>query len=103
MIDANSSEQPEILEAHWDLDQVDALLDDLQRGANVQHVQIRTSSDGRPEDRGATLQEAQGLLHAGEAKAIQIRYTFEQETWCDTLMVLPDSIRIIRMRGNISV
>lgn len=93
------SEEPEILEAHWDHDQVQSLFDDLQAGAQVEHVQVRCMTDGKPSDRTVTLHEAQQLLETKVAKAIQIRYRFEQEQWCDTLMVLPDSVKIIRTRG----
>jgi len=94
-----TSEQPELLEAEWDHAQVDALFDDLQQGAKIHHVQVRKTAQGRPQDCQTTLDEARTLLHLGAAKAIQIRYTFDDQNWCDTLMVLPQSIRIIRTRG----
>jgi len=92
------------LEAEWDREQVNALFDDLQGAAELQqaeihHVQVRTSAPNSPKDHQTTLGEARQLLASGEARAIQIRYTFNGETWCDTLMVFPELIRIIRTRG----
>ena len=89
---------PELLEAHWDLEQVVQLFRDLNEGADVQHVQVRTASDGRAQDQSVTLLEAKELLEKGEARAIQIRYDFDEQNWCDTLMVKPDEVHIIRTR-----
>jgi hypothetical protein len=88
--------QPDVAEAHWDLEQVDNLFEDLQQGADVQHVQVRTGSAEGPRDRVVTLNRAHELLRSGEAKAIQIRYEFDEKSWCDTLMVGAADVRIIR-------
>lgn len=89
---------PDILEAHWDMEQVDNLFEDLQQGAKVQHVQVRTTSGGATKDLAVTLGEALSLLHRGEAKAIQVRYEFDDQSWCDTLMSDSMDVRIIRTR-----
>jgi len=91
--------EPEILEAEWDLGQVNALFDDLRRGAIIHHVQVRSTSGHGLGDQAVTLDQSQELLARGEAKAIQIRYEFDQKTWCDTLMVGPESIRVIRTQS----
>jgi hypothetical protein len=101
----DAAEQPELLEAEWDREKVNTLFDDLQRAeeldhAQIHHVQVRTSASPSSQDCQTTLGEARRLLDAGEARAIQIRYTFDHENWCDTLMVLPDSIRVVRTRDN---
>ena len=93
-----TTEFPEILEAHWELEQVDNLFEDLQQGADVQHVQVRTASDEGTKDRTVTLDRAHELLRNGEAKAIQVRYEFDEKVWCDTLMVGAADVRIIRTR-----
>ena len=93
-----TTELPEILEAHWDLEQVTNLFEDLQQGADVQHVQVRTASDECTEDRVVTLGRARELMRNGEAKAIQIRYEFDEKVWCDTMMIGADDVRIIRTR-----
>ncbi len=95
---SDPNEPPEILEAHWDREQVVQLFHDLSEGANVQHVQVRTVSDSRSQDQAVTLLEAKELLEKDEARAIQIRYDFDGQNWCDTLMVKPDEVHIIRTR-----
>jgi hypothetical protein len=105
MTDSSDSHDPSApLEAEWDREKVYALFDDLQQAAvakqaEIHHVQVRTSSPSTAKDCQATLEEARRLLDSGEARAIQIRYSFDDESWCDTLMVFPDVIRVIRTRG----
>lgn len=90
--------ESEVLEAEWDLEKVNALFDDLRQGAIVDHVQVRSTPGDGPNDCAVTLDQSQEMLAAGEAKAIQIRYRFDEQTWCDTLMVGPESIRVIRTK-----
>ncbi|MEZ6102352.1 MAG: hypothetical protein R3E01_25720 [Pirellulaceae bacterium] len=93
----SEAEQPQMYEAIWPPEQIDALFVDLESGAEVRHVQVRTSvPEQRPQDAQTTLSEAQRMLHRGTARAIQIQYLFDGQVWCDTLMVLPDGIRIVR-------
>ena len=97
MTQTDDQQQPEILEAYWDRDQVDALFDDLKQGADVSHVQVRTtSSHQRPADATVTLEQARELLDDNHAKAIQIYYEYEGKAWCDTLMPMADTMHIIR-------
>ena len=96
MTDAHQ-DQPELFEAYWDRHQVDALFADLKQGARISQVQVRTmSGTNRLSDSAVTLEQAHELLDHGRAKAIQIYYDYDGKNWCDTLMALPDSIRIIR-------
>jgi hypothetical protein len=92
------SPEPDVLEAHWDHEQVVTFFQDLGLAAQVEHVQVRSMADGKPTDRAVSLHEAQQLFVSQQAKAIQIRYRFELEPWCDTLMVLPDGVKIIRTK-----
>ena len=94
---------PEVLEAQWDHEQVNALFRDLDQGAKILHVQVRATSSNGPKDglkaspdRAVTLSEAHQLFQDGVTKAIQIRYEFGGQTWCDTLMVEPETVKIIR-------
>jgi hypothetical protein len=76
------------------VDQVLQLFDDLRLGAQVEHVQLRTSN----RDGVATLGEAQQAFAGGTAQAIQVRYRFEGELWCDTIMPSDPTTKIIRTR-----
>lgn len=85
---------PEILQAEWARDQVMALFADLAAGADVRHAQLRTADS----DATVTLAEAQAAFAAGNAQAIQVRYRFEGEMWCDTIMPGDPTTKIIRNR-----
>ena len=89
-------ELPEVLEAYWDYEQIDTLFHDLSQGAVVSRVQVRYRSDGGIEDTAMKLEQAHRLFLARDAKAIQIWYEFENTKWCDTLMMQPDAVHIIR-------
>lgn len=86
--------EPEILQAEWDREQVLQLFADLAAGAEVQHVQLRTKDADSP----ATLQAAEEAFIRGNAEAVQVRYLFEQEAWCDTIMPGNPTTKIIRNR-----
>lgn len=85
---------PEILQAEWARDQVMALFADLAAGAEVRHVQLRTADA----DATTGLAEAEAAFAAGRAQAIQVRYRFEGELWCDTIMPGDPTTKIIRNR-----
>lgn len=85
---------PELLEDVWPLDRIVLLFEELEVGAEVEHVQLKRA--GR--DAGVSLAEAAAAFQAGEALAIQVRYRFAGDTWCDT--ILPEGLhaRIVRNR-----
>lgn len=90
----NNEPLPAILQAEWAEDQVMQLFADLSAGAEVQHVQLKSAtSDGT-----VSLAEAANAFAAGQAQAIQVRYAFDQETWCDTIMPGSPTTKIIRNR-----
>lgn len=97
MSDAFESE-PTLYEAVWDREQLRQLFADLNQAAEIQHVQVRTEVDGSRGDRTVTLGEAEALFEAGQAAAIQVRYCFDGEQWCDTVMIDANAARIIRTR-----
>jgi hypothetical protein len=97
MSDGSESE-PTLYEAVWDREKMRQLFADLNQAAEIQHVQVRAEVDGARGDRTVSLAEAEALFHAGQAAAIQVRYCFDGEQWCDTVMIEADEARIIRTR-----
>ncbi len=90
----NNEPLPEILQAEWAKDQVLQLFADLAAGADVQHVQLRSSTT----DATVNLAAAEQAFAIGDAQAIQVRYVFEGEMWCDTIMPGDPTTKIIRNR-----
>ncbi len=90
----NNEPFPAILQAEWSADQVLQLFDDLRDGSDVQYVQLKSIRA----DATVTLAEARSSFAAKEAIAIQVRYLFENEMWCDTIMPGDPTTKIIRSR-----
>jgi hypothetical protein len=49
-----------------------------------------------------TLLEAEQLLTTGAARGLQIRYTYDQVQWLDTLMPVANGIRLVRIAHPIN-
>lgn len=97
MIDPDTNQPPqEVYHDDWSYAQIEQLFLDLAAGAEVEHVQVRLADADRSADQAVTLQDASDAFHRGDATAIQIRYRFEGQVWCDTLMVRPSEVRIVR-------
>lgn len=91
---SNPDPLPEILEAEWAKDQVLQLFADLAAGADVQHVHMKTGHT----DIAVSLAAAEAAFSRGQAVAIQVRYVFEAEMWCDTILPDDPTTKIIRTR-----
>jgi hypothetical protein len=90
----NNVPLPEILQAEWAKDQVMQLFADLAAGADVQSVQLKSATTSA----AVPLAAAEAAFAADEAHAIQVRYSFEGEMWCDTIMPGSPTTKIIRNR-----
>lgn len=77
-----------------DRHQVSALRRDLQAKATVSSVHPKSG----PRGASLGLQEGISLLLGGQMSGIEIRYRFENQSWCDTLMAHgPESFRLVRL------
>lgn len=90
----NTVPLPEILQAEWAKDQVMQLFADLAAGADVRHVQLKSSTT----DGTVPLAVAEAAFATDEAQAIQVLYEFDGELWCDTIMPGTPTTKIIRNR-----
>ena len=98
----NDSFDPQLFQSELNPDEVEALFADLKLGAEVTHVQVKMATGKGAADSKMTLTEAHELLRLGQVAAIQIRYRYEQQDWCDTLMVLPHAVRIVRNTSSVA-
>jgi hypothetical protein len=90
----NRDDHAEVLQAEWSFDQLLQLFSDLQAGAEVEHVQLRTAQ----RDQAVSLTEAEHAFVQGIARAVQVRYRFEGELWCDTILPGDPTTTIVRTR-----
>lgn len=90
----SESNFPELLQAEWSQSQLLALLADLATGAEILHLQLRTTA----QEKQATLEEVSESITTGIARAFQVRYLFDSELWCDTVLLGSPTSKIIRSR-----
>ncbi len=74
---------------------LDQLFDDLAACARVHSVQPRTAPQAAPVR--LTLDQARAGLHEGHLRAVQVRYTYDNKAWCDTLIAQEGGVRVVRI------
>lgn len=89
---------PQLLGGELDATNLRQLFDDLASCAKIDRVQVRSHEGGRPDDRLTTLLEARDLIEGGSASMVQIRYRYQDEAWCDTLLVRDGRVRLVRVQ-----
>lgn len=86
---------PQLSSAILDAATLSALFADLSACAEVDQVLVKDAA-GTNAATAPSLDAAQSALAAG-ARAVQIRYRWQERWWFDTLMRTPDGVRIVRM------
>ncbi len=90
---------PDLNQALLDWPGVEALLRDIEACTEVTEIIPKSVAQGYvPENGVLTLAEARQLLAQRAVRALQIRYRHNGAEWWDTLMVLPDGWRLVRIR-----
>ncbi|MHC5113012.1 MAG: hypothetical protein ACYTGP_01130 [Planctomycetota bacterium] len=82
---SDSTPTPELRERALSPEDVEALFDDLSLHAEDVRVLLKGGARDRATTDPVSLAEARTAL-AEEKTAVQVRYRFGGETWCDTLM-----------------
>lgn len=91
-------EAPEVLEGRLDRVGVESYFRDLDELAEIDQVLVRWVDTMR-ESAATTLEESRDAVRSGTAHAVQIRYRYGEETWCDTLLADDKGHRILRVRS----
>lgn len=91
---------PELQQAQFDAAELETLLRDIAACAEITEVIPKYSATGHvPDNAALTLDDGRRLLLAGEARAVQFRYRYQEADWWDTLMALPGGqFRLVRIR-----
>lgn len=92
----------DLYQAELTLDQLDALLRDLQSSAQIVSVTTRGSNRDRASGPagGESMDEAMDGLRRRTLGAVQIRYRFEGVNWVDTLTARGANYTLIRARHH---
>ncbi|MFI5299637.1 MAG: hypothetical protein ACHREM_16245 [Polyangiales bacterium] len=80
---------------------VDALFRDVAASPKLVGVAVKRAGGLHGEDAGAdllaALSEARRALREGAAFAVQLRYQRDGREWWDTLMRVPEGVRLVRI------
>jgi len=87
---------PELCETLLSPDQFQELIGDLMTHAEDVKVTVKGAARDRPAP--VRIDEAGRGLADGSVRAVQVRYRFDGEAWCDTLSLGPDGTRLVRTK-----
>ena len=84
-------------------EEVMQLLRDIELCAEITEIIPKFVAHGHVPEAGAiTLAEARALLAARSVRGLQIRYRYQNVDWWDTLMLVRDGFRLVRIRHDFS-
>lgn len=97
----NQDDLPELSDAVLGAEELAALFRDYRHCVTVQEILVKTRprdcDDGKP----PTLDETEAMLRQRAVRGVQVRYDFDGTLWCDTLMVVPNGIRLVRIEQQL--
>ncbi|MGZ8900168.1 MAG: hypothetical protein ACXW3Z_08740 [Limisphaerales bacterium] len=94
---------PDLTTAPLDAAQVDQLLRDIEQCAQITEIIPKYASrEHVPDAANISLAQARELLATRAVRGMQIRYRYEGADWWDTLMLVGDQYRLVRIRHDFS-
>lgn len=91
---------PALEEGTLDAASLEALLRDVGACAELLEVILKGSARGHAASAGADLAAARDALTARGCRAAQLRYRYAGVEWWDTILVLPDGWKVVRIRQD---
>ena len=93
---------PELNTTELDAAQVEQLLRDIEVCTQITEIIPKFAARGQvAEAASVTLAQARELLAGRAVRGLQLRYRYENADWWDTLMVLGDKCRLVRIRRRL--
>lgn len=90
-------ELPELRETELDADGLRALFRDLVAATEIEGIRCKQAPDQRADAAGISPEEALAWLLEGRVRGVQVRYRYEGESWCDTILATPGGHRVVRV------
>lgn len=90
----------ELNRAELDAATLTALFADIAACTTVNDVQIKGGIGEHARSGAATLEDACRLVQERQVRGVQIRYRYQDQDWCDTLLVTPRGVRLVRIGGD---
>lgn len=89
---------PELSQGYLDAAALERLFAELASAASVREVRIKGGATRMAERGLVPLSEALERLRAGELRGVQVLYSFEGSSWCDTILAQEGAWRVCRMQ-----
>ncbi|TNE89026.1 MAG: hypothetical protein EP330_12565 [Deltaproteobacteria bacterium] len=89
---------PDLQDAMLDRATLHQLVADLEQHARVLEVRTKGGQARRADAAPMDLRDALHALETGAVFGVQVRYLYEGAEWRDTLMRLPEGVRLVRMQ-----
>jgi len=96
---SESPDLPPLWTAELDEAGLDALLTDVELGAELLEVRLKRGAAERGEASSLGLADVRSAFAAGSVLGVQLRYRHDGTVWCDTLVRTPSSVRLVRARA----
>jgi hypothetical protein len=91
---------PALQQAALDRETLEALFRDLSQCVSLLAVLPKGVAQGHAAEQGISLEAAKEGFIAGTLRGVQIRYLFEGQEWCDTLLNSPSGPRLVRINTS---
>ncbi len=92
---------PDLNTTLLDAAQVEQLLRDIELCAQITEIIPKFAARGHvPDTAAVTITQARELLAARSVRGLQLRYHYEGADWWDTLMLVGDQFRLVRIRHD---
>lgn len=95
-------ELPELCEGVLDPPTLQRLVADLEGLTEIQDVILKGGEFTMAERSAMSLGDAVELLWAGGTRGVQVRYGWKGECWTDTMLRLPNGVRLVRMKAPVA-
>ncbi|MBK9992313.1 MAG: hypothetical protein IPP19_16735 [Verrucomicrobia bacterium] len=76
---------------------LDALFRDLAQCTQILAVIPKGAPQAYAAERGIDLEAARAGLASGIFRGVQVRYRYDGQEWCDTLLATPGGVRLVRI------
>lgn len=97
---SQTPELPELNEAILDTDTLNQLFEDISRCTHLIEVIVKQGPRSQTPDATHTLDDAKKMLEDGSVMGVQLRYSYDDGQWWDTLIRTQAGVRIVRIRHD---
>lgn len=91
---------PALQQTVLDAPTLEALFRDLAQCTQLLAVIPKGAPQAYVTEHGIDLDAAQTGLASGVFRGVQVRYRYDGQEWCDTLMATPAGVRLVRISLN---